>query len=136
MRKGYILGIALILLCLGVAAYEGIMVVNNIHPVLNMILFGWNCILAGITMGALRMFRTFAKLPTAKLPTAKYTIEFDDGHKEQFDNYEAAIEKFNDELAKMVKDSYKQTCENLIKELDELDESGEITYRPDLSIFD
>ena len=133
MKKGYILGIALILLCLGVAAYEGIMVVNNIHPVLNMILFGWNCILAGVCMGSLRMFRTFVKLPTS---TDKYTIDFDDGHKEQFDTYEKAIERFNEELAKMIKETYKETCDKITKELDELDESGEITYRPDLSNFD
>lgn len=129
MRKGYILGIALILLCLGVATYEAIMVVNGIYPVLNMILFGWNCILAGVCMGSLRMFRTFVKLPTDK-----YTIDFDDGHKEQFDTYEKAIERFNDELAKMIKDTYKETCENIIKELDESEityntDSTEITYR-------
>lgn len=130
MKKGYILGIALILLCLGVAVYEGIMVINNIHPVLNMILMCWNCILAGILMGTLRMFRTFATMSD----TNKYTIDFDDGHREQFDTYEKAIERFNDELAKMIKDTYKETCENIIKELDESEityntDSTEITYR-------
>lgn len=125
MKKAYILGIALILICLGVAVYEGFLVINGINPVFNLILMCWNCIPAGITMGVLRMFRTFANRPA----TENYTITFDDGHKEQFNNYTDAIERFNDELAKMIKDTYKETCEAIIKELDE---SEEITYRTEM----